>query len=71
MREFRIVKISDRFWRIDQRHSILFGLIKWWDNGSYDLSPYYNFSSLERALEHLTDEYGYCNFKYRIKNKKQ
>lgn len=71
MREFRIVKISDRFWRIDQRHSILFGLIKWWDIGSYDLSPCYNFLSLEQALEYLTYEYGYRNFKYRIKNKEQ
>nr|WP_304651397.1 hypothetical protein [Bacteroides acidifaciens] len=34
MKTFRVVNINRR---IDQRHSVLFGLIRWWDKGVYDL----------------------------------
>lgn len=38
MKTFRVVNINrGSHYRIDQRHSVLFGLIRWWDKGVYDL----------------------------------
>lgn len=36
MKTFRVVNINrGSHYRIDQRHSLLFGLIRWWDKGAY------------------------------------
>ena len=37
--------------RVDKRHSMLFGLIHYWDYGAYNLSPEYLFSSVYKAEE--------------------
>ena len=56
---FRIVPLHGRLWkcRIDERHSLLFGLIKWWDKGSSSLSPYYKFMTTTDALKTIFEEY--------------
>ena len=38
-------------YRVDKRHSLLFGLIHYWDYGAYNLRPYYLFSSVYKAEE--------------------
>ena len=37
--------------RVDKRHSLLFGLIHYWDYGAYNLRPEYLFSSVYKAEE--------------------
>ena len=36
---------------VDKRHSLLFGLIHYWDYGAYNLCPPYLFSSIGKAKE--------------------
>ena len=36
-------------YRVDKRHSLLFGLIHYWDYGAKDLSEYYIFTSINMA----------------------
>ncbi|WP_147346944.1 hypothetical protein [Segatella copri] len=38
-------------YRVDKRHSLLFGLIHYWDYGAYNLCPDYLFSSINKAKE--------------------
>ena len=38
-------------YRVDKRHSLLFGLIHYWDHGAYNLCPTYLFSSIDKAEE--------------------
>ena len=38
-------------YRVDKRHSLLFGLIHYWDYGAYNLRPDYLFSSIDKAEE--------------------
>lgn len=38
-------------YRVDKRHSLLFGLIHYWDYGAYNLCPDYLFSSIDKAIE--------------------
>ena len=38
-------------YRVDKRHSLLFGLIHYWDYGAYNLRPEYLFSSVDKAKE--------------------
>ena len=38
-------------YRVDKRHSLLFGLIHYWDYGAYNLCPTYLFSSVDKAEE--------------------
>lgn len=38
-------------YRVDKRHSLLFGLIHYWDYGAYSLCPTYLFSSISKAKE--------------------
>lgn len=38
-------------YRVDKRHSLLFGLIHYWDYGAYNLCPVYLFSSVDKAKE--------------------
>ena len=35
--------------RVDKRHSLLFGLIHYWDYGACNLRPEYMFSSVDKA----------------------
>lgn len=61
MKIFRIVKTHSKGnlkWRVDQRHSILFGLIKWWDKGAYDLCPTVYFTNWREAANHIYRAYG-------------
>lgn len=36
---------------VDKRHSLLFGLIHYWDYGACNLRPEYLFSSVDKAKE--------------------
>ena len=36
---------------VDKRHSLLFGLIHYYDYGAYNLSPEYLFPSIDKAKE--------------------
>lgn len=36
-------------YRVDKRHSLFFGLIRYWDHGAYNLCPEYLFSSVNEA----------------------
>lgn len=38
-------------YRVDKRHSLLFGLIHYWDYGAYNLCPTYLFTSIDKAKE--------------------
>lgn len=38
-------------YRVDKRHSLLFGLIHYWDYGACNLSPEYLFPSFDKAKE--------------------
>lgn len=38
-------------YRVDKRHSLLFGLIHYWDYGAYNLCSEYLFSSINKAEE--------------------
>lgn len=38
-------------YRVDKRHSLLFGIIHYWDYGAYNLRPEYLFSSVDKAKE--------------------
>ena len=38
-------------YRVDKRHSLLFGLIHYWDYGAYNLFPTYLFPSVDKAKE--------------------
>lgn len=38
-------------YRVDKRHSLLFGLIHYWDYGACNLRPEYLFSSVVKAEE--------------------
>lgn len=38
-------------YRVDRRHSLLFGLIHYWDHGAYNLCPEYLFPSIDKAEE--------------------
>ena len=38
-------------YRVDKRHSLLFGLIHYWDHGAYNLCPEYLFPSVDKAEE--------------------
>lgn len=38
-------------YRVDKRHSLLFGLIHYWDYGAYNLCPEYLFTSADKAEE--------------------
>lgn len=40
-----------RAYRVDKRHSLLFGIIHYWDYGAYNLCPEYLFSSVDKAKE--------------------
>lgn len=54
---FRIVETDEKVmrFRIDQLHTILF--IKYWDNGSQDLSPYYRWPDLDKAVLYIKEKY--------------
>lgn len=54
---FRIVKESPNISRIDQRHSLFFGLIKYWDKGASDLCPHIRFKQGVEALHHIKEKY--------------
>lgn len=70
MKKFRIVNIGQgKYYRIDQHHSLLFGLIGWWDKGAYGLCPYVHYSTLENALKALIYKYGSGNFNWIIEHK--
>lgn len=59
MKTFRIVNFNKgKRYRIDQRHSILFGLIKWWDKGAYDLCPTAYFTNWREAVNRIYRAYG-------------
>lgn len=69
MKTFRVVNINrGSHYRIDQRHSVLFGLIRRWDKGSYDLCPSVYYPTLEDALHALICRYGDGNFKWCIEH---
>ncbi len=69
MKKFRIVNIDrGKYYRIDQHHSLLFGLICWWDKGAYDLCPYVHYPTFENALKALICKYGDGNFKWYVKH---
>ena len=38
-------------YRVDKRHSLLFGLIHYWDYGAYNLCPEYLFPSVDKAKD--------------------
>lgn len=57
MKQFRIVKDSPTTYRIDQRHSLLFGLIKFWDRGAADLCPNVRFNRSTDALHYIKEIY--------------
>ena len=38
-------------YRVDKRHSLLFGLIHYWDYGAYNLCQDYLFSSIDKAKD--------------------
>lgn len=38
-------------YRVDKRHSLLFGLIHYWNYGACNLRPEYLFSSVDKAKE--------------------
>lgn len=38
-------------YRVDKRHSLLFGLIHYWDYGACNLRPEYLFPSVDKAKE--------------------
>ena len=38
-------------YRVDKRHSLLFGLIHYWDYGACNLRPEYMFPSVDKAEE--------------------
>ena len=38
-------------YRVDKRHSLLFGLIHYWYYGAYNLCPDYLFSSIDKAKD--------------------
>ena len=38
-------------YRVDKRHSLLFGLIHYWDYGAYNLCPEYLFPSVDKVKE--------------------
>ena len=40
-------------YRVDKRHSLLFGLIYYWDYGACNLCPEYLFSSVDKAEEDI------------------
>ena len=40
-----------RAYRVDKRHSLLFGLIHYWDYGAYNLCPEHSFPSIDKAKE--------------------
>lgn len=50
---FRIVKISDNYYRVDQLHHILF--LPYWDLGASDLCPNYRFENVEDARKAILD----------------
>lgn len=53
MKKFRIIDKGEEWimrYRVDQRHSLFFGLIKYWDNGAELLCPTYLFKTKEEAL---------------------
>ena len=54
---FRIVKESPTTYRIDQRHSLLFGLIKFWDWGATDLCPYVRFAKPSEAKNYIKRQF--------------
>lgn len=56
MKHFRIVKDSPTTYRIDQRHSLLFGLIKFWDRGASDLCPNVKFEKATDALHYIIEK---------------
>lgn len=71
MKRFRVVNINKgSYYRIDQHHSLLFGLIGWWDKGAYDLCPYVHYDTFENALKALIYRYGDGNFKWEIEHER-
>lgn len=56
MKKFRIVKEKNQY-RIDQHHSILFGLVGWWDKGAHDLCPNIRFDKGQDALHYIKRKY--------------
>lgn len=57
MEYFRIVRNSPNSYRIDQRHSLLFGLIKFWDKGASHLCPNVQFKKGQDALHYIKDKF--------------
>lgn len=57
MKKFRIVKESPTSYRIDQHHSYLFGLIRYWDRGAYDLCPNVRFEHGADALHYIREKF--------------
>ena len=43
-------------YRVDKRHSLLFGLIRFWDIGASDLSGVYMFSNKGSALKTINQK---------------
>lgn len=49
-------KYTEKAWeclnkfRVDRQHSLLFGLINYFDHGAFDLIPSYLFPSVEKAI---------------------
>ena len=58
MKHFRIVN-AGTYTRVDQRHSLLFGLIKWWDRGASDLCPDYCFPTFASATRAILQKFPY------------
>lgn len=58
-KHFRIVpcKTIRGWWRVDERHSLLFGLIKYWDYGSASMSPNYNYRKRKLAQRSIIDKF--------------
>ena len=53
-------------YRIDKYHTLLFGLIRFWDRGASDLSPVYMFPNKESALKAIRQRNK--NKRYRVYN---
>ena len=64
---FKIEEVTDTFYLIRQRHTLLF-FLHWYDRGSELLSPYYRKSSRLEAREFIAKECREKGYDYRIKD---
>lgn len=59
IRRLQVSDVDNRLekYRIEERHSLLFGLFHYWDNGSFSLSPDYITYSHSRAMDVILEKY--------------